>query len=204
MELISSKQASLEPGVAEADLAHHDIGASVKELRKRRAWTLSEASAQLGIGRSTLAKIESGQMSPTIGLLQKIARGFQIPVQSLLSRKESLPAAGRRAITIAGTGETHETEHHVHELLCGDLSNKRMMPFHSRIKAGTEKTFPTWFRHEGEEFVYVLDGRVTLYSEFYEPTELKRGDSVYLDGRMGHRLIAEGETDAEVLFVVAE
>lgn len=204
MELISGKHSPSEHGVTDEGAARHDVGASVREFRKKHGWTLTEASTRLGIGRSTLAKIESGQMSPTIGLLQKIAHGLQIQVQSLLSRKEGMPAAGRRSVTFAGTGETHETEYHVHEVLCADLSNKRMMPFHSRIKAGTETGLPNWFRHEGEEFVYVLDGRVTLYSEFYKPTELKRGDCVYLDGRMGHRLVATGSTDAEVLFVVAE
>jgi transcriptional regulator with XRE-family HTH domain len=204
MELIGGRQSSFEREGANDEPHRHDVGASVRAVRKKRGWTLTEASTRLGIGRSTLAKIESGQMSPTIGLLQKIAHGLRVEVQSLISRKASMPAAGRRSVTFAGTGETHETEFHVHEVLCADLSHKRMMPFHSRIKAGTAKSLPTWLRHEGEELVYVLDGRVTLYSEFYEPTELKRGDSVYLDGRMGHRLVANGNADAEVLFVVAE
>ena len=42
-----------------------DLGARVRELRKARDWTLEQAAGQAGLARSTLSKIENGQMSPT-------------------------------------------------------------------------------------------------------------------------------------------
>ena len=42
-----------------------DLGARVRELRKGRKWTLEQAAKQAGLARSTLSKIENGQMSPT-------------------------------------------------------------------------------------------------------------------------------------------
>lgn len=183
---------------------HLNVGHRIRDLRKDRGWTLSEAAEHFGIGRSTLAKVEADHMSPTLGLLQKIARGLDVDIPSLLAQRPGVPASGRRTVTPAGTGEISETEHHVHEVLCADLSRKRMLPMRSRIKARTRKTVPRWFQHEGEEFVYVLEGRITFMSEFYEPTELNAGDSIYLDGRMRHRLIAAGDKDAVVLFIITE
>ena len=196
--------AGTEPAAAEAPDDHHDVGRRIRDLRKARGWTLSEASDRFGIGRSTLAKIESDHMSPTIGLLQKIARGLEVDTPTLLAQRPRVPASGRRAITLAGQGEVSESEHHVHEVLCAELSRKRMLPMRSRIKAGTSHIEPRWFQHEGEEFVYVLEGKITFISEFYEPTELSTGDAIYLDGRMRHRVLAAGDEDAVVLFIVAE
>ena len=50
-----------------------DLGARVRELRKARDWTLEQAAQQAGLARSTLSKIENGQMSPTYAALKKLA-----------------------------------------------------------------------------------------------------------------------------------
>jgi len=59
-------------------------------------------------------------------------------------------------------------------------------------------------RHDGEEFMLVLTGVVRLYTEFYEPAELKRGDSAYYDASMGHNLISLSQDDATVLWVTSK
>ena len=61
--------------------------------------------------------------------------------------------------------------------------------------------FHDWSRHRGEEFVYVLEGEVQLYTEFYEPARLRAGESFYIDSRMGHRVISLSQEDALVLWV---
>lgn len=186
-----------EPGGVELD-----VGNQVRTLRKRRGWSLTEAADRFGIGRSSLAKIESGNMSPTIGLLQKIALGLEVDLTALVSRMAAQPASGRLAITRAGAGEHHSTAEHAHELLAGELARKKMVPFRSRIKL-KKGTRNQWYRHDTEEFVYVLEGEVELQSEHYAPKVLSVGDSAYLDGRMAHRLFAMGERDAVVLFVIS-
>ena len=51
-----------------------DLGARVRELRKARDWTLERAANQAGLARSTLSKIENGQMSPTYDALRRVCR----------------------------------------------------------------------------------------------------------------------------------
>ena len=46
-----------------------NLGLRVRELRKARNWTLEQAASQAGLARSTLSKIENGQMSPTYDAL---------------------------------------------------------------------------------------------------------------------------------------
>ena len=190
-------ESPLEPAVDELD-----VGNQVRTLRKRRGWSLTEAADRFGIGRSSLAKIESGNMSPTIGLLQKIAVGLEVDLIALVSRVAAEPASGRLAITRAGEGEHHSTAEHAHELLAGELARKKMVPFRSRIKL-RKGAKSQWYRHDAEEFVFVLEGAIELQSEHYAPKALGAGDSAYLDGRMAHRLVALGERDAVVLFVIS-
>ena len=59
-----------------------DLGVRVRELRKARNWTLEQAATQAGLARSTLSKIENGQMSPTYDALKKLAEGLKFPCRS--------------------------------------------------------------------------------------------------------------------------
>ncbi len=181
-----------------------DLGKSLKAQRTRRGWTLAMAADRTGLAQSTLSKIENNQMSPTFEVLQKLARGFEIDIASLFYSEQSKFATGRRSITRNGTGRRHETPTHHHELLNADLANKQMLPFRCVIKARSLDAFDGWMRHQGEEFTYVIKGRIRVYTEHYEPVDLRQGDSIYLDGTMGHALISTGPTDAVVLSIVTD
>jgi uncharacterized cupin superfamily protein len=113
-------------------------------------------------------------------------------------------ASGRRDITLKGEGKPHPTPTYEHELLATQLSNKRMMPFKSRIHARAFDEYQDWVRHDGEEFLLILDGEVLFYSEFYEPLAMREGDSVYYDANMGHMLVSTSTEDAQILWVTAK
>jgi transcriptional regulator with XRE-family HTH domain len=180
-----------------------DLGLRVRELRKARNWTLEQASSQAGLARSTLSKIENGQMSPTYDALKKLAVGLQISVPQLFTPPVNNQINGRLAHTKAGEGHSHVTVTYEHELLANNLSKKQMLPYRAVIRARSMDEFDGWVRHDGEEFLYVLTGLVRLFTEFYEPIELSRGDSVYYDASMGHNLVTVSAEDATILWVTS-
>jgi len=158
-----------------------------------------------GVARSTLSKIENQQLSPTFQVVQKLVEGLAIDIPQLFrAAPASVDGAARRAWTRSGEGLLHPTSTYEHELLCTDLSQRKMVPFKTLVKARDFKEFGDWVRHDGEEFLWVLKGPVAVYSEHYEPIELHTGDCMYFDSRMGHALVSTGESDAEVLWVVAK
>src|SRR3546814_8436462 len=56
--------------------------------------------------------------------------------------------------------------------------------------------------HQGEEFIYVLEGRIEVHSEFYDPVTLDVGEGIYIDSSMGHAyVVADGFEEALVLGV---
>ena len=182
-----------------------ELGPRMRGLRSHKGWTLETAAKATGLARSTLSKIENGQMSPTYDALIKLAAGFGVDISELFEphapQATAAAGSGRRSITRAGQGQSLETPVYQHLLLCNDLSNKRMTPFHSTITARAFGDFADWDRHPGEELLYVLQGQVELHTEFYQPERLGVGDCAYLDSRMGHRVISVSPQDALVLWV---
>ncbi len=180
-----------------------DLGARVRELRKAHDWTLEQAAQRAGLARSTLSKIENGQMSPTYDALKKLAVGLQISVPQLFTPPSKGQVNGRMAVTKAGEETTKLTTTYEHALLAETLTTKKMLPYRARVRARQFEDFDGWVRHDGEEFLYVLTGQIRLYTEFYEPVDLKRGDSAYYDASMGHNVISISAEDGTILWVTS-
>ncbi|WP_333712919.1 helix-turn-helix domain-containing protein [Yoonia sp.] len=180
-----------------------DLGARVRELRKARDWTLEQAAQQAGLARSTLSKIENGQMSPTYDALKKLAVGLQISVPQLFTPPSKGQVNGRMAVTKTGDETSKVTTTYEHALLAETLTTKKMLPYRARVRARALEDFDGWVRHDGEEFLYVLTGQVRLYTEFYEPIDLRRGESAYYDATMGHNVISVSADDATILWVTS-
>jgi transcriptional regulator with XRE-family HTH domain len=180
-----------------------DLGARVRELRKAQDWTLEQAANQAGLARSTLSKIENGQMSPTYEALKKLAVGLQISVPQLFTPPSHNQVNGRMVTTLAGKGSDKITTTYEHGILAEGLITKKMLPYHTRVRARSMDDFEGWVRHDGEEFLYVLTGKIQLFTEFYEPMEMGRGDSAYYDASMGHNVISVSADDATLLWVTS-
>lgn len=180
-----------------------DLGRRVRELRKARDWTLEQAAKKAGLARSTLSKIENGQMSPTYDALKKLAVGLGISVPQLFTPPSRENVNGRMSVTVNGEGTHLATATYEHDLLAESLSKKRMLPYRARVRARRFEEFDGWVRHDGEEFLYVLTGQIRLYTEFYEPIEMRRGDSAYYDAAMGHNVVSVSPEDATILWVTS-
>ena len=179
------------------------LGQRVRDLRRAKGRTLDQAATQAGLARSTLSKIENGQMSPTYDVVKKLAEGLKITVPQLFTPAGSPQVSGRMAVTKSGTGQGHVTATYEHELLANGLTQKHMLPYRATIRARSMDEFNGWVRHEGEEFLYVLTGVIRLYTEFYEPQDLRRGDSAYYDATMGHNVISLSDEAATILWMTS-
>jgi len=197
-QLLRIRMSMEKPGVPTGELT---IGERIRSIRAAKKWTLEQTGQHSGLARSTVSKIENDQMSPTYDALIKLANGFGMHLGELFAPPAAEGGVARRSICRSGAGIAHNTPYYKHLLLCTDLSRKDMVPFKTQIVARIFDEFEGWSRHEGEEFVYVLEGSVRLFTEFYEPVDLVPGDCWYLDSRMGHRVISISDNDAIVLWM---
>ncbi len=177
------------------------LGEKVRSIRQSHSWTLDEASNRTGLAKSTLSKIENELVSPSFDVVQKLAAGLGIDVPQLFISSAEPLISGRRSVTVNSGGRAHPTSTYNHELLATELTHKKMVPFKSIVHARSFDDFDDWVRHSGEEFLLVLSGEITFFSEFYEPVKLNKGDSIYYDAGMGHVCTSESEQDAQILWV---
>jgi transcriptional regulator with XRE-family HTH domain len=181
-------------------------GIALRELRKTRGWTLADVRDRTGIPTSTLSRIENDQMSPTYDLLLRLSNGLSLDLTQLLSTTPEVPPngadqVGRRSVNWSEDGERVQMTNHTLRYLSTDLLHKQVTPILCEYRARTLEEFGDFMRHEGEEFLFVLDGDLELHTDCYAPLKLKAGESVYFDSRMGHAYLAGGKEPCHALSI---
>ncbi|MBL4800343.1 MAG: helix-turn-helix transcriptional regulator [Emcibacter sp.] len=159
------------------------------------------------IAQSTLSKIENDIISPGFDKVMQICHALDIDISQLIkgndgtSNSDTRPVA-RLAITRQDEKTLITTDSYISNFLCSSISKKVMIPVISHLKLidGDDNDIEL-IRHPGEEFTYILEGRVKIVMEHYEPVYLEQGDSLYLDSPMGHLYVNAGDNDAIILSV---
>jgi transcriptional regulator with XRE-family HTH domain len=181
------------------------LGAVLRGIRTRNGWTLKEMSDQCGIPVSTLSKVEHDRLTLTYDKLQQLSRRLNIRMSDLFAEgaDESAPmVTGRRSIALVDQAVRVVTANYDYNYLCTDLRRKRMIPILTRIRARSATEFGDLVRHQGEEFIFVIEGRIEVHSEFYDPVPLEQGQGIYLDSTMGHAyVVGQGCDEAVILGV---
>lgn len=167
------------------------LGLGIKRFRLLKKWSLKDLAAQSGIPISTLSKVENGQMSLKLERLLRVTAALGIDVMQLVQPAEPEPTVrlitGRRSVTRHGQAKIVQTENGRYAHHAADFSHRLLSPTVIEVLPGRN---PEPVRHQGEEFIYVLDGRVEVMTEFYEPMILEPGESLYIDSTMAHNVRA--------------
>lgn len=181
------------------------LGEVMRGIRARNGWTLKEMSAHSGIPVSTLSKVEHDRLTLSYDKLQQLSQRLSIRMSDLFAEgaENSAPrVTGRRSIGTIDNAVRVTTDNYDYHYLCTDLRQKRMIPIITRIRAHSAREFGDLVRHQGEEFIYIIEGRVQILTEFYDPVTLQAGEGIYLDSSMGHAYVVdEGCEEALVLGV---
>ena len=165
-------------------------------------------SEKVGIPLSTLAKVEADKLSLTYDKLQRFTSRLGLTMVEFLAQGEA-PATGllpkvvtaRRSLTASGNSIQIATPNYDYEYLCADLRKKRMVPIFMRIRSRDIGEFGEPLKHQGEEFIFVIEGAIEVHLQFYNPVTLTKGQGIYLDSTMGHAYMAKDCESALVLAV---
>ena len=184
------------------------LGHLIRLMRQQKGWTLREMSKRVGIPLSTLAKVEADKLSLTYDKLQQFTSRLGLTMTEFLAQAEA-PAGGasrpiitgRRSLATGGNSIPISTPNYDYEYLCADLQEKRMVPFIARIRSHSLTEFGEKVRHQGEEFLFVLEGSIEVHLQFYTTVTLTVGQGIYLDSTMGHAYTAKDCESALVLAV---
>jgi transcriptional regulator with XRE-family HTH domain len=179
------------------------LGGVMRALRAHNGWTLREMSDRSGIPVSTLSKVEHDRLTLTYDKLQQLSQRLGIRMSDLFAESSDTAetaVTARRSIGRLDRAIQVTTPNYDYHYLCPELRRKRMIPILTIIRAKTAEEFGDLVRHSGEEYIYVISGRIEVHTEFYDPVVLEEGESIYLDSQMGHAyVVGEGCEEATVL-----
>lgn len=180
-------------------------GAALKALRLERGWSLAEVSRRSGLPVSSLSKVENDKMDLTLDKLMRVSVALDVDMAGLFMTPTGQYAQaelhGRRSITRASEAKEIGTPIGLYRYLAYDLINKHSIPMTIDVTARSLEEFGEFNRHPGEEFLYVLEGELDLYTDTYLPTNLRKGDSIYFDSQMGHAYIAASDAPCRILSI---
>jgi len=184
----------MEPHLLENQLA--TFGARLKALRLERHWSLDELASRCGLSKGYLSRLESADRQASIDAVLTLSRLFGVPLAALFDERPEAP------VLVVRGGRT--PSHVADGLTCWPLSARtpplQLQPLRVLVaanRAGDERR-----QHDGEEWIYVLAGKLTLLAGDHAH-DLDAGDAAHFDARLPHRLVARGGRVAELLIVAA-
>ncbi len=183
------------------------LGARIKHLRESKAISLEEMAERAGLEVAQIKKVEEADDFPSLSPLIKIARVLGVRLGTFLDDNDEIgPVICRKERhtdkdASFSTNDTPEHKHMHYYALSASKAGRHMEPFVIHI-APTEVgvNFMT-STHEGEEFIYCLEGYVEI-TYGHSMYLLEQGDSIYYDSIVAHHVHAADEHGAKILAVV--
>jgi transcriptional regulator with XRE-family HTH domain len=173
------------------------FGAHLRELRLQRGFTLQELAARIGLSKAHLSRLESGDRQASIAVALMLAKIFRVTLASLFEVPEpDVPCTVIRAAD--AVEKTAKGLKFAPLSDAGRLFNVQPM----RVKVSPSRHGNEHYSHEGIEWVYVLQGKLTL-SIAGKLYDLEQGDAAHFESHLPHRLIAREGREAEALVVAA-
>ena len=179
------------------------LGQRIAELRKRQGLTLARLAEVCELSEATLSRVENGHSAVSAQHLFALSKYLKVDIADFFRDDAAPLTPGIRSVTTNGKGTHQKLARYDAEILCADLSRKEMHPVINTIRAQTLDQAGGLSSHQGEEFLYVLEGELIIYSDLYAPTQLTRGDSLYFDGAQKHAYICGGDEPTRILVLVS-
>src|SRR5258708_32971324 len=192
---------------AKSDANNHDadepIGRllcdRVRELRRKRGWTLEQTSAACGVSKSMLSEIERGRANPTLAVAFRIAQAFGMGLGEMVDA----PAASSRIDVIRAQDRSYQyrSDRHCRIRTLSPLHLEKAVEYYEIVlrPGGALRSMPHF---EGaRELLTVQRGSVTVTSAG-DREQLTRGDSAYYPPDQPHALENTGDAEAVLDLVV--
>lgn len=169
------------------------VGPRLRRLRLKHGYSLAKVAHAAGVSVGFLSALERGQMSASVATLRRLARFYRMNILALFDPSESNPGRVRpedRKVLEAGPGVRME-------LLSWGQTVMEPHLFRIAPDAGSGESYA----HEGEEFLYILQGSLAITLDGGERHTLEEGDSFYFESSAQHSWTNPGKRETWVLWV---
>ncbi|MCR4957817.1 MAG: XRE family transcriptional regulator [Prevotella sp.] len=186
---------------------HSIVGAKIKRLRETKNLSIEEISERSGLTAEQILSIENDVNLPSLGPLIKIARALGVRLGTFMDDNDAIGPVITRAkdreaeSSISFSNGTIDARKHMeYHPLAKQKAGRHMEPFIIDINPEDKPDFQL-SEHEGEEFIYVMQGEVEIvYGKM--TYNLKEGDSIYYDSIVKHHVHGAPGKSAKILAMV--
>lgn len=170
-----------------------EIGQRIKQLRIKNNLTLEELASRCELTKGFLSQLERDLTSPSIQTLSDIVEALGCTMAQFFQEEKE-----EKLVFAQDDFFVDEKEGVVTTWVIPNAQKNEMEPIVLKLEPGyaSQEIQP----HEGEEFGYVLSGRVTLVNDGKKQT-VKKGQTFYLKGENIHYLQNDGAHDVYVLWI---
>ena len=183
------------------------VGLKIKGLRESKNLSVEEIAERSGLSVEQINSIENDEHLPSLGPLIKIARALGVRLGTFMDDNDALGPVVTRAedrerdSSISFSNDATDARKHMeYHPLAQQKAGRHMEPFVIDINPEENPNFQL-SAHEGEEFIFVMEGEIELvYGK--ETYHLKKGDTIYYDSIVKHHLHGAPGKSAKILAVV--
>lgn len=170
-----------------------DIGSRLKEYRLQRGLTQEELASRCELTKGYISQLENDISSPSITTLIDVLGALGITAQQFFAEE-------KEEKVVFTSSDYFEGEHGDGKLvwLVSNSQKNEMEPIILTLPPEGSSAIRDPF--EGEEFGYVLSGRIAIHVGDYT-YKAKKGDAFYLTGDKEHQIINIGSTESRILWV---
>ena len=162
------------------------IGSKIQHIRETKQLSIEDVAERSGLSVEQIQRIEGNVDFPSLAPLIKIARVLGVRLGDGIGFTNN---------------NTEGRKHMAYHSLSQDKSGRHMEPFMIDVAPSAEGESFVTSSHEGEEFIYVLEGKLEIvYGK--NTYQLEAGDSIYYDSIVAHHVHAAKDASARILGVI--
>lgn len=180
-----------------------EIGARIKTLREEKGVSLDELSKLTGFDVGLLSSIENNEIEPQIGTIIKLSKALDSAFGRLISgvgdKLYSITRKSEQKMVLRSTSRKGKKEIYTYKSLAPEVKGRHMEALLVQLEENPDEEMSV---HEGEEFIYVIDG-VVAAKIGKDRFELEPGDSLYYLSTIPH-LVAAKSGKATILATLYE
>lgn len=170
------------------------LGKRLIALRKEKNFTLKHLANETGLKTTYITQVEKGEIIPPVAAILQLSRALGIDSSILLREEREL--AGRKS----DEDYRKRTEAYAYETLTPEAQHKHLKAFKVYIDPKSDHKGVS-YKHLGEEFIYVLKGRIEVLVGEHLNT-LGPGESLHFNSAIVHKLRNISPRKAELLVVL--
>ena len=177
------------------------IAERLKGLREIMDVSVDEAADTCGISIETYIEYEKGEKDIPVSVLYSMANAYNFELTALLTGGE--PLMSSYSVTRKGRGiAVDRRKSYKYQSLAGNFKGRKAEPFLVTVEPKSKEDL-TLHGHKGQEFNYILEGRVMIVIDKKELI-LEEGDSIYFDSTQPHGMRALDGKDAHFFAMILE